>query len=131
MERFKQRLLEYNNALTRLKEGLEKSADDDLYIDGILQRFEFTFELAWKTMKDYLEYQGIIPKIGSPREIIKNGFEEGIIENGEEWIKMMLSRNTLSHIYDEATSKKIYDEIKNEYVMLLEKLVIKLNGLID
>lgn len=131
MERFKQRLLEYNNALIRLKEGLEKSADDDLYIDGILQRFEFTFELAWKSLKDYLEYQGIIPKIGSPREIIKTGFEEGIIENGEEWIEMMLARNTLSHIYDEIASRKIYEEIRNEYVGLLENLVTKLNKLVE
>ena len=49
MERFRQRLTEYNRVLSRLQEGLEKSAADDLYVDGILQRFEFTFELAWKT----------------------------------------------------------------------------------
>ncbi len=110
MERFKQRLEEYTNALNRLKEGLKKSEneEDDLYIDGILQRFEFTFELAWKTMKDYMEYEGIINKIGSPREIIKSGFAEGIIEDGEAWIKMMLARNSLAHIYDEATSREIY-----------------------
>lgn len=129
MERFKQRLEEFSNALERLKEGLTKSADDDLYIDGILQRFEFTFELSWKTIKDYMEYQGIIPKIGSPREIIKTGFAEGIIEDGEAWIKMMLSRNTLSHIYDEITSRNIYKEIKNEYVELFEKLENKLKAL--
>lgn len=129
MERFKQRLEEYTNALNRLKEGLKKSADDDLYIDGILQRFEFTFELAWKAMKDYLEYQGIITKIGSPREIIKSGFAEGIIQDGEAWIKMMLARNSLSHIYDEITSRNIYKDIKNEYVFLMEKLEERLKHL--
>ena len=129
MERFKQRLNEFSNALERLKEGLTKSADDDLYIDGILQRFEFTFELSWKTIKDYMEYQGIITKIGSPREIIKTGFAEGIIDDGEAWIKMMLSRNTLSHIYDEITSRNIYKEIKSEYVELFEKLENKLKAL--
>ena len=130
MERFKQRLEEYTHALTRLKEGLKKSADDDLYIDGILQRFEFTFELSWKTMKDYMEYQGIITKIGSPREIIKTGFSEGIIEDGDAWIKMMLSRNSLSHIYDEVTSRNIYKEIQSEYVELFEKLETRLKQLI-
>lgn len=124
MERFNQRLEEYTNALNRLREGLKKSEneEDDLYIDGILQRFEFTFELAWKTMKDYMEYEGIINKIGSPREIIKSGFAEGIIEDGEVWIKMMLARNSLAHIYDEATSREIYTGIKNEYIVLMEKL---------
>lgn len=129
MERFNQRLEEYTNALNRLKEGLKKSADDDLYIDGILQRFEFTFELAWKTMKDYMEYQGIINKIGSPREIIKSGFSEGILQDGDAWIKMMLARNSLSHIYDEATSREIYKDIKKEYVFLMEKLEEKLQEL--
>ena len=130
MERFRQRLAEYNRALSRLQEGLEKPADDDLYVDGILQRFEFTFELAWKTVKDYLEYQGIIDKIGSPREIIKTGFAEGIIQDGEAWIKMMLARNALSHLYDECASRKIYDDIKMEYVVLLENLQLKLNELV-
>ena len=79
-------------------------------------------------MKDYLEYQGITSKIGSPREIIKEAFAAGIIENGETWIDMMLSRNTLSHLYDEETSREIYDKIKEKYIHEFVKLIEKLEN---
>lgn len=73
-------------------------------------------------MKDYLEYDGIINKIGSPREVIKAAFQYDLIENGEQWIKMMFACNSLSHLYDEETSREIYSDIKEEYVNLLEDL---------
>ncbi|MBP3285087.1 MAG: nucleotidyltransferase substrate binding protein [Clostridia bacterium] len=126
MERFEQRKKDLMNVFGRLKEGLTKG-DDDLYIDGILQRFEFTFELAWKTMKDYLEYLGVIDKIGSPREVIQSAFKSNLIEDGETWIAMMISRNELSHIYDATESRIIYNRIKGEYVGLIEKLLNKLS----
>lgn len=125
MKRFEERKEDLNKATTRLEEALKEEMTD-LAIDGVLHRFEFTFELAWKTMKDYLEYQGIIQKIGSPREVIKEAFSAGIINNGEIWIKMMLSRNSLSYLYDEETSREIYDDIKNEYIFEIKELVKKL-----
>ena len=126
MNRYEQRLQDFENAFMKLKEGTQKENPDDLEIDGVLQRFEFTFELAWKTLKDYMEYQGFSNKIGSPREIIQQAFKHGIIEDGETWIKMMLSRNALSHLYDENTSRKIYEEIKKQYIELLDTLIEKL-----
>lgn len=126
MNRYEQRLQDFENAFMKLKEGTQKENPDDLEIDGVLQRFEFTFELAWKTLKDYMEYQGFSNKIGSPREIIQQAFKHGLIEDGETWIKMMLSRNALSHLYDENTSRKIYEEIKKQYIELLETLIEKL-----
>ena len=107
MKRYEERKQELLNATERLKEALQEK-ESDIVIDGTLHRFEFTFELAWKTMKDYLEYSGIIDGIGSPREIIKTAFANGIIEDGENWIKMMLARNSLSHLYDEEKSREIY-----------------------
>lgn len=121
MKRYEQRKQELLNATERLKEALQEK-ENDIVIDGTLHRFEFTFELAWKTMKDYLEYSGIIDGVGSPREIIKTAFENGIIEDGEEWIKLMLARNSLSHLYDEEKSREIYIEIKNIYINLFDKL---------
>ena len=121
MERFKERRKEFSKALERLKEALQEK-DTEIVVDGVLHRFEFTFELAWKTMKDYLEYDGIISKTDSPREVIKAAFQYDLIENGEQWIKMMLARNSLSHLYDEETSREIYSDIKEEYVNLLEDL---------
>lgn len=125
MKRFEERKEDLNKATNRLEEALEVETTD-LAIDGVLHRFEFTFELAWKTMKDYLEYQGIVEKIGSPREVIKEAFSAGLIDNGEIWIKMMISRNTLSHLYDEETSREIYDDIKEEYISEIKKLNQKL-----
>ena len=126
MGRFEERRKEFSNAVQRLKEALEEK-ENDIIIDGVLHRFEFTFELAWKTMKDYLEYVGVIDKIGSPREIIKSAFEYGMIEDGENWIKMMLARNSLSHLYDEAKSREVYQDIKNRYFKLLQELEEKFN----
>ena len=100
MKRYEERKKELANATTRLKEALQEN-ENDIVIDGTLHRFEFTFELAWKTIKDYLEYSGIVDGIGSPREIIKTAYTNGIIEDGENWIRMMLARNSLSHLYDE------------------------------
>ena len=125
MNRYIERKTEYTNALNRLKELLQQK-ENEIIIDATIHRFEFTFELAWKTMKDYLEYQGIVQNIGSPREIIKLAFKYEIIQDGEGWIEMMLSRNSLSHIYDQQTSRKIYKDIKDNYIKLLEELKNKL-----
>lgn len=126
MKRFEERKEDLKKAANKLNEALIGDASD-LEIDGILHRFEFTFELAWKTMKDCLEEQGIVGKIGSPREIIKEAFSVGLIDNGEVWIDMMLSRNELSHLYDEETSRKIYDNIKEIYILEINKLIQKLD----
>ncbi len=126
MKRFEERKEDLKKAANKLNEALRGDASD-LEIDGILHRFEFTFELAWKTMKDCLEEQGIVGKIGSPREIIKEVFSAGLIDNGEVWIDMMLSRNELSHLYDEETSREIYDNIKEIYILEINKLIQKLD----
>lgn len=122
MKRFIERKQDLENATNRLKEAL-KQEENDIVIDGVLHRYEFTFELAWKTLKDYLEYLGISMNTGSPREVIKESFAHNLISDGEIWIKMMLARNSLSHLYDEETSRKIYAAIKSEYIYEIEKLV--------
>ena len=121
MKRFEERKQDLVNATKRLKEALNKE-ENEIMIDAVLHRYEFTFELAWKTQKDYLEYLGITMNTGSPREVLKESFEHGLISDGEIWIKMMLARNSLSHLYDEETSRQVYNEIKNEYIYQIEKL---------
>ena len=121
MKRFEERQSDYKKALSKLKEALREESTE-IVIDGILHRYEFTFELAWKTIKDYLEYMGIVNKVGSPRENIQLAYQQGIINDGELWIEMMLSRNSLSHLYDEETSRKIYNDIKNKYIQAFENL---------
>lgn len=121
MKRFEERKQDLVKATERLKEAINEE-ESEIAIDGTLHRFEFTFELAWKTMKDYMEYNGIIESTGSPREVIKTAFANGIIEDGETWIQMMLARNSLSHLYDEETSRMIYKDIKEKYIKLIEKV---------
>lgn len=127
-QRLIQRSEKFFNALDRLKEALQEEPTE-IVIDGVLHRFEFTFELAWKLIKYYMEYMGIVEITGSPRETIQNGFKQQIIEDGEEWIDMMLARNSLAHIYDEKTSREIYEKIKNQYVKLFEELKQKMLNL--
>ncbi len=128
MSRFEERKKDYKNAFNKLEEALMEDIDKlqentkQIIIDGVLHRFEFTFELAWKTIKDYLEYMGITNKTGSPRENIQQAFKQGLIENGEIWIEIMLARNELSHLYDEETSRKIYNKIKDNYIKEFKKL---------
>ena len=126
MKRFEERKQDLINATNRLKEALNEE-ESDLIIDGVLHRYEFTFELAWKTLKDYLEYLGVTINTGSPREVIKESFAHDLISDGETWIKMMLARNSLSHLYDEETSRKVYNEIKEKYIYQIEKLIERLN----
>lgn len=124
MKRFEERKQDLINATNRLKEALNEE-ENEIMIDAVLHRYEFTFELTWKTLKDYLEYLGITVNTGSPREVIKESFAHELISDGEIWIKMMLARNSLSHlyVYDEETSRQVYNEIKNEYIYQIEKLI--------
>lgn len=121
MKRMEERLEDYERALKKLKEALLEESIE-IVVDGTLQRYEFTFELAWKTMKDYLEYNGIIDNIASPRGIIQQAYQSKIIGNGDIWIQMMLDRNCLSHLYDEKKSRQIYENIKNKYIIEFDKL---------
>ena len=123
----KYKLDDFQKALSKLEIALKKDAHlDELYLDGTIQRFEFVYELSWKLMKSYLEYQGI--EVVSPRETFREGFKEGIIKDATEWINMMINRNRTSHTYNEETAWDIYDKIKNEYINLFkefEKEMIK------
>lgn len=127
MKRFEERFQDYSNALNRLKDAIKEEATD-IIIDGTIQRYEFTFELSWKVIKDYLEYNGITESINSPREIIKQAFQSNIIKDGDIWIQMMLDRNSLSHLYDEEKSRQIYDNIKAKYINEFEDLKEFLNS---
>ncbi len=114
------KLNDFSKALKKLKESLTKDPRiDDLYLDGTIQRFEFVFELSWKLMKNYLEFNGL--SASSPRETFRVAFQDGLLEDAKLWIKMMENRNRTSHTYNEDTAFEIYDKIKNEYIYLFEE----------
>lgn len=115
-KRLDERKSDFTRALKRLEEALEKDLCDDLVIDGIIQRFEFTFEQAWKAMKLYLEDQGILDEALAPRSTIRCAYKHQLIKDGDIWIEMMLDRNRTSHMYDEATAVNIVKLVKEKYI---------------
>ena len=124
--RFLQRLENFKHAFTKITLArnayLEKTSDE-LYQMAVIQSFEFTFELSWKTMKDYLKFQGI--ELQLPRQVIKESFAMQLIENGQLWIEMMEDRNQTSHVYEEKVAKKIVERIVNLYYSEIQKLIQK------
>ena len=120
MIRYKERFENFEKAIEKLKQAFLEEPTE-LVIDGTLQRYEFTFELAWKTIKDYLDYNGIVSNISSPRNVIQQAYQSKIIKNGDIWIQMMLDRNLLSHLYDEKKSREIYENIKKKYLKQFEE----------
>jgi nucleotidyltransferase substrate binding protein (TIGR01987 family) len=102
----------YSDALNRLIEGIDE-AHDELGRDGVIQRFEFTFEQFWKILKLILQYEGF--ECRSPRSCIKQAFKQGFIVDSEIYLDMLEDRNRSSHVYDEQTSVEIYDRIKDQY----------------
>ncbi|MFH1352497.1 MAG: nucleotidyltransferase substrate binding protein [bacterium] len=110
---------DFKNALARLKEALgEDLSKGSIVADGTIQRFEFTFELAWKLSKAVLNHAGIESE--TPRLIIKEAFKVKMIEDGQGWIDMLEDRNKTSHIYDAQQALEIYGKIKNSHFKLLE-----------
>ena len=126
--RWRQRFQNFRRAFGLLREALEdKDINDysDLEREGIIQRFEYTFELGWNTLKDYLEFSGVNLSEATPRKVIKecaavNIFGEAEI-NPEVFMDMMLSRNALSHTYDFEQFKQVIVKIKEQYLSELEK----------
>lgn len=123
--RWRERFSDYKKALERMRESLKKEELNELEKDGVIQRFEFTFELAWKTLKDYLEDQSFID-VTSPKKAIQKAFENGLIQNGDAWIEMQEDRNRMSHMYDQSEGEKIFEHIKEKYTKELSDLVIAL-----
>ncbi len=94
----------------------------DLEQEGVIQRFEYTYELAWKTMKDYLEDNGITFSPVTPRNVIKEAFAAGVIRNGQTWIDMMLHRNMLAHTYDFSRFTEVLTAIEGQYLSAFHDL---------
>lgn len=123
--RWKQRYENFSRAFGRLGDALsEKPLDSfsDLEKEGIVQRFEYTFELAWKTLKDYLVFTGIVLEQITPRHVIRQAFSAGLIPDGQGWIDMLEQRNLLSHRYDRQTFETAVAAISGTYLKTLEQV---------
>jgi nucleotidyltransferase substrate binding protein (TIGR01987 family) len=121
--RWVQRLNNFQKAFNLLHQTVEKFSQlSDLEKEGMVQRFEYTFELAWKTLKDYQESKGYLEKY--PRDVIKRAFETEAIDDGEIWLDMLENRNLMSHTYDEQVFEKVTSKIVKEYHAQLRKLIV-------
>ena len=112
--RWKQRFSNYRKALSQLTEVVNQDALNKFEAQGLVKAFEYTFELAWNTLKDFLEYQGVSDIVGS-RDAIRTAFAAGVLEDGHVWMRMIESRNKTTHTYNEATAKEIVAAVKTEF----------------
>ena len=115
-KKWSERVKDLGNAVSRLEEAIEDSKKYKIESlkDGVIQRFEFSVELSWKTLKNYLENEGVI-NITTPKQSIREAFAKEILKVPEIWIEMLNDRNLTSHIYDSSISDKIYENIVKKY----------------
>ena len=129
--RWIQRFNHFVKALSQLREAVELSKQrplSKLEEQGLVQAFEFTHELAWNTLKDFLESRGVQNLYGS-RDTTRAAFKTGLLKNGEVWMDMVQSRNLTSHTYDETIAARIVSAIRNAYFAEFETLRLKLDEL--
>lgn len=119
-KRWKQRYQNFHKAYVLLTDGVSLGSYDALQEAGLIQTFQFTFELAWKTMKDYLELAGF--DIVSPRDTIKQAFQAGYISDGQIWLEALDKRNMMSHMYDQAIAQEAILRIKTQYYPLITEI---------
>ncbi|OQY01503.1 MAG: nucleotidyltransferase [Desulfobacteraceae bacterium 4572_130] len=125
--RWIQRFYNFKRAFLLLNKAFEKNLKDinQLEKEGIIQRFEYTFELAWKTLKDKIENDGIILDKISPKAVVKKAYEIKYLNNAEIWLKMIGDRNLISHTYDFTTFEEIILSIKDLYLSVLNELYLE------
>lgn len=119
--RWKQRFQNFEKAIGHLEEALMIESPDLLQKAGIIQFFEMSYELAWNTLKDYLEEQGFTD-VKSPRNALKKAFEVGLIEDGHTWMDLLLDRNLTAHTYDEEKATEVEELIHEKYFPVLSQL---------
>ncbi len=125
--RWKQRFDNYLKAFQTLVEAVELARSrelSNLEQQGLIQSFEFTHELAWNLLKDYLEDKGISGLIGS-KDATREAFKNGLIEQGEDWMKMIGARNLTSHTYNLTVARGVADDILNRFYPAFESLASK------
>lgn len=122
--RWKQRFQNFDRAFVLLRDAMENgpSALNPLEKEGVIQRFEYCFELAWKCVKDYLESGGIVLATVTPRQVLKEAFAAKNLPDGQVWIDMLDHRNLLSHTYDQASFEKVVEAIHTRYLAAFEQL---------
>lgn len=126
--RWRQRFENLKKAMLFLEKSVKQGNYNELEAAGLAQSFEFTFELSWKVLKDYLTMDGF--DVRSPRETIKQAFQSEIIRNGHLWMQMLEERNRLTHTYNDEQAKEAVKIIREDYFPELKQLMCKFEELL-
>jgi nucleotidyltransferase substrate binding protein (TIGR01987 family) len=126
--RWIQRLAHFSKALSQLTKFIEKGELNELEEQGLIQSFEYNYELAWNTLKDYFEDQGEVNIHGS-RDAFRLAFRRGLIEDGDTWMDMITSRTLTSHTYNDEIAKRIASNIVGRYYAEFVQLNRKMHAI--
>ncbi|PCJ21212.1 MAG: nucleotidyltransferase [Candidatus Cloacimonadota bacterium] len=132
--RWEQRFYNFKKALIQLQHAVDLSSSRELsHLEkqGLVQGFEYTHELAWKTLKDFLEYRGATEKIYGSKDSVREAFKFDLITAGDDWMGMIKSRNLTSHTYNEDVVFQIVDQILNIYIHRFNELNKKLTDILN
>jgi len=119
--RWQQRFINFNKAFNQLEKFIQVEILNEMEEQGLIKSFEYTYELAWKTLQDLLKEKGYID-INGPKPVIQQSFQDGYITEGKGWMRMHNSRNLTAHTYDQTTANEVIDSIRTEYYFLLNSL---------
>ena len=117
-------------ALKKLKQAVKRleevvhHAKSDIVRDAAIQRFEFTFELLWKTLKIFLEAKGVLAR--TPKDTFREAFRLGLIRDEAAFLKMLDARNIMSHVYDEREARQIYKEVTHRFIKPIQSCLREL-----
>ncbi|MEI8301548.1 MAG: HI0074 family nucleotidyltransferase substrate-binding subunit [Chlamydiota bacterium] len=119
--RWQQRLINLRKAFSLLTQAVSQNEYNELEKAGLIQQFEFCFELSWKTLKDYLGNEGV--SVDTPRDVIKQAFSMNLLSDVNIWIDALEKRNLLSHAYEKETALLVISLIKEKYFLAVKHLV--------
>jgi nucleotidyltransferase substrate binding protein (TIGR01987 family) len=128
--RWEQRFSNYRKALAQLRKFFEKDTLNELEQQGLIQAFEYTYELAWNVMRDYFVYEQADVAIRGSRDAIRAAFQRGLIEDGHHWMDMINSRINSVHTYNEEVAQEIVSKITHLYFHLFERFEKKMEELL-
>ena len=128
--RWRCRFRNFSRAYTLLSEAAERPIAElnQLEQEGTIQRFQYTFQLAWLTLKDRLEYAGIVLTEITPRNVIREAYAAGLISDGEVWIDLLTDRNLMAHTYDFARFVAVIGNIQARYLAAFTELYQRLGA---
>jgi nucleotidyltransferase substrate binding protein (TIGR01987 family) len=127
--RWKQRFQNFKKEFNQLEKAVNTPDLNELERQGLIKAFEFTYELAWTTLKDFLIEKGFTDLIDS-KDTLRQAFQVGLISDGDIWMEMVKSRNLTAHTYNQDTAESIEADVINQYYSLFKQLITKLEEIL-